>query len=128
MDSNGQDHGDGLYATGQYRHSQRGARKVGASSDQPSNWLSTCPTDVLEELKGGSKTLLAAYHYLSELPVTLWAEWEIAKPDRRLEAAKWLSTQILAVLNQYGYTIAGTYNDAIDEELDQRLDKLPPTL
>ena len=37
------------------------------------------------------------YLYLSEQPATLWADWNIQDPKRRLLAAEWLARQITRV-------------------------------
>jgi hypothetical protein len=38
-----------------------------------------------------------AYRYLTEVPATTWATWDISRPGRRLLAARWLADQIEAV-------------------------------
>lgn len=35
----------------------------------------------------------AAFKYLSEKPYSLWGDWMISDPKRRLEAARWLAKQ-----------------------------------
>ena len=44
--------------------------------------------------------LPAATRYLSNKQVTLWADWDITKPEGRDKAATWLADQIYATLNQ----------------------------
>lgn len=39
----------------------------------------------------------AAYLYLSDKSVALWGDWTITSPDRRLQAARWLATQVEGV-------------------------------
>jgi len=50
-----------------------------------------------ELLSGETVGVQAAYEYLSRLHSQLWADWLIHKPERRLEAARWLDEQIRAV-------------------------------
>jgi hypothetical protein len=39
----------------------------------------------------------ASYEYLKRLPVSLWGDYLISIPDRRLAAARWLAKQIAGV-------------------------------
>lgn len=41
----------------------------------------------------------AALRYLESKHTTLWADWDITRPNRRQLAAAWLSEQVQGVLN-----------------------------
>ncbi len=44
----------------------------------------------------------AAERYLDSLHYTLYAYWDISKPERKAEAAEWLTDQVIHVLQQIG--------------------------
>jgi hypothetical protein len=100
MDSNSNERSNGSIPTSEYQHTTVWTGEGG--SDSPSNWLSSLPTDVLQELSKESVTVQAAYKYLCGKPVSLWQDWLISDPWRRLHAARWLALQckeVYAVLS-----------------------------
>ena len=44
--------------------------------------------------------LEAAFAYLSDYHATLWGDWDISRPDRRRQAARWLADQTRHVLSR----------------------------
>jgi hypothetical protein len=52
---------------------------------------------VREALEKESELVVSCFRYLSTLPYTMWADWFIAAPDRRLLAARWLAQQVEGV-------------------------------
>jgi hypothetical protein len=60
-------------------------------------WLRNTPPFPPLDLSKETVGVQAAYEYLSRLHSQLWADWLIHKPERRLEAARWLDEQIRAV-------------------------------
>jgi hypothetical protein len=95
MDLNSSERLNGLTPISEYQHTM--VWTGGSGSDSPSNWSSLLPTDVKQELSKESITVQAAYKYLSDKHVTLWQDWLISDPWRRLHAARWLAAQCQAV-------------------------------
>jgi hypothetical protein len=69
----------------------------GNGSNPHSDSSSPPQSDVRELLSGEGKLVNDCFLYLSDTGYTLWANWLISSPDRRLEAARWLASQITAV-------------------------------
>lgn len=47
-----------------------------------------------------SKIRRAAERYLDSRNYTLYADWDISHPDRKAEAAEWLTNQVMHVLDE----------------------------
>ena len=52
-------------------------------------------------MAGDPHMLAAARRHLNGLGVTLWADWDISKPEGVEKAAEWLTSEIEAVLDVY---------------------------
>lgn len=87
---------NGSADTSEYVHSQHRTAWTGSNSGS-SNLLSKTPSDVIERLATETIEVQAAYTYLSGLGYTIWGDWLISDPARRLEAAKWLGRQFNGV-------------------------------
>lgn len=51
------------------------------------------------DVSGESVTVQVAYRYLSTRPYSLWANWDISIPSRRLLAARWFAEQVEGMEN-----------------------------
>ena len=68
----------------------------------------TCPSDPAEEPADpvsemdyqftDTELRLGVEMYLTNLPYSMWSDWEIKHPDRRRLAAEWLYDQIRSVI------------------------------
>ena len=54
------------------------------------------------DIRDRRKIRSAAERYLDSIHYTLYADWDISHPDRRVEAAEWLTNQVIHVLEEMG--------------------------
>jgi len=55
---------------------------------------------LVRNIRDRSKIRRAAERYLDSRHYTLYADWDISHPDRKAEAAEWLTNQVINVLDE----------------------------
>src|SRR5688572_12570525 len=62
--------------------------------EAPTSLSMDVPESITKQLEQESIKVRASFLYLSTLPYSIWSDWLIDSPVRRLEAARWLGKQI----------------------------------
>lgn len=56
--------------------------------------------NLLRGIRDRKKIRSAAERYLDSRHYSLYADWDISKPERKAEAAEWLTDQVIHVLDE----------------------------
>jgi hypothetical protein len=65
--------------------------------EAPTSLSMDVPESITNQLEQEQLHVRASFLYLSTLPYSIWSDWLIDDPVKRLEAARWLGKQIEAV-------------------------------